>query len=101
MNEGAVRTVPGEGVRLSEAEHEVALAETRAVLDAAVSPEARTQLSALELAIETGVLDDDDADRSSASSSWPCRPVASGPSTALPENRQHCGSTASSRGEQH
>jgi hypothetical protein len=61
MNEGAVRTVPGEGVRLSEAEQEVALAETRAVLDAAVSPEARTQLSALELAIETGVLDDDDA----------------------------------------
>ena len=36
MSEGAVRTVPGEGVRMSEAEQEVALAETRAVLDAAV-----------------------------------------------------------------
>ena len=39
----------------------MALAETRAVLEAAVRPETRTQLSALELAIETGVLDDDDA----------------------------------------
>jgi hypothetical protein len=62
MSESAVGTAARqEGVRLSEAECDVALAETRAVLEAAVRPETRTQLSALELAIETGVLDDDDA----------------------------------------
>jgi hypothetical protein len=62
MSESAVGTAAREeGVRLSEAECEVALAETRAVLEAAVRPETRTQLAALELAIETGVLADDDA----------------------------------------
>jgi hypothetical protein len=63
MSDGAVQTAAhGEGVRLSEAEQEVARAETRAVLDAAVRPETRMQLSALELAIEAGVIDDDDAE---------------------------------------
>jgi hypothetical protein len=62
MSESGVGTAaPVAGIRLSEAEQEVALAETRAVLDAAVRPETRTQLSALELAIETGVIDEDDA----------------------------------------
>ncbi len=62
MSETVVRTAGSEaGVRLSEAEQEVALAETRAVLDAAVRPETRAQLSALEVAIEARVLDDDEA----------------------------------------
>jgi hypothetical protein len=45
-------------VRLSEPEAELALAETRAVLAAAASEDYREQLSALEAAVESGVLDD-------------------------------------------
>ncbi|RDI76089.1 hypothetical protein Gocc_0508 [Gaiella occulta] len=51
----------GEGIRLSEAEREVALAETRAVLDAAARPQTRSELSSLELALEQGVLDESHA----------------------------------------
>ena len=61
MSEGAVRTAPGEGVRLSEAEREWRSRRRVPCSTQPCSPEARTQLSALELAIETGVLDDDDA----------------------------------------
>ena len=62
MRNGAVSSVTtGEGIRLSDAEREVALAETRAVLDAAVRPDRRAQLEALEVAIEEGVLDEDNA----------------------------------------
>jgi hypothetical protein len=63
MSESSVRSAPpSDGIRLTEAEREVALAETRAVLDAAVRPETRAQLSTLELAIEAGVLDDEGAE---------------------------------------
>jgi hypothetical protein len=45
-------------VAVPEAEREVALAETRAVLAAAVRPDYRDELSALESAIGDGVLDE-------------------------------------------
>jgi hypothetical protein len=46
------------GVRLSESEAELALAETRAVLAAAASEDYREQLGELEAAIEAGLLED-------------------------------------------
>ncbi len=49
------------GVRLSEAARELALAETQAVLAAAVSEEYREQLTELEEAIESGLLHDQHA----------------------------------------
>jgi hypothetical protein len=48
-------------IRVSEAERELALAETRAVLAAASSGEYREQLAELERAIETGLLDEQHA----------------------------------------
>jgi hypothetical protein len=45
-------------VAVPKAEREVALAETRAVLAAAVRPDYRDELSALESAIDDGVLDE-------------------------------------------
>ena len=47
-------TVVTAGIKLSEPERELALAETRAVLAAAASEEYREELSELEAAIETG-----------------------------------------------
>ena len=49
------------GIRLAEPEAELALAETRAVLAAAVSAEYREQLGDLEKAIGTGLLEERDA----------------------------------------
>jgi hypothetical protein len=49
------------GISLADADREIALAETRAVLAAAGSAEYREQLGDLEEAIESGVLDDADA----------------------------------------
>jgi hypothetical protein len=54
MTEALVESV----VRLSEAEAELALAETRAVLAAAASEDYREQLTELDEAIEAGVLED-------------------------------------------
>ena len=54
-------TLAGREIRVSEAEAELALAETRAVLAAAVAEDYRTQLGDLEEAIEAGVLGEDDA----------------------------------------
>jgi len=51
----------GSGIRISEPEAELALAETRAVLAAAVSEEYREQLTDLEEAIELGLLEERDA----------------------------------------
>ena len=51
----------GSGIRLAEPEAELALAETRAVLAAAVSAEYREQLGDLEQAIGTGLLEERDA----------------------------------------
>ena len=48
-------------ISLADADREIALAETRAVLAAAGSPEYREQLGDLEEAIESGVLDDAEA----------------------------------------
>lgn len=49
------------GIALGDADREIALAETRAVLAAAGSAEYREQLGDLEEAIEAGVLDEADA----------------------------------------
>ncbi len=46
------------GIRLSQAENELALAETRAVLAAATSEGYREQLGELEKAIESGLLEE-------------------------------------------
>jgi hypothetical protein len=54
-------TVATSTVRVSASEAELALAETRAVLAAAVSEEYREQLIELEEAIESGALDERDA----------------------------------------
>jgi hypothetical protein len=51
----------GSGIRISDSEAELALAETRAVLAAAVSEEYREQLTELEEAIESGRLEEQDA----------------------------------------
>ncbi len=50
-------TTRAAGISLTEADSEIALAETRAVLAAAGSAEYREQLGDLEEAIESGVLD--------------------------------------------
>jgi len=49
------------GISLADADREIALAETRAVLAAAGSAEYREQLGDLEDAIESGILDEADA----------------------------------------
>ena len=49
------------GIKVSETERELALAETRAVLAAAASEEYREQLLELEEALEDGLLDDEHA----------------------------------------
>jgi hypothetical protein len=49
------------GIKVSEPEQELALAETRAVLAAATSEDYRDELAELEEAIETGVLDEEHA----------------------------------------
>jgi hypothetical protein len=49
------------GIKVSEPEQELALAETRAVLAAATSEDYREQLADLEEAIETGLLDEEQA----------------------------------------
>ena len=49
------------GIKVSETERELALAETRAVLAAAASEEYREQLLELEDALEDGLLDDQHA----------------------------------------
>jgi hypothetical protein len=51
----------GSGIKLGESETELALAETRAVLAAAGSPEYRDQLDELAERIESGFLDDRNA----------------------------------------
>jgi hypothetical protein len=57
MSEAVVTTE----IKLSEPERELALAETQAVLAAATSEEYRDELSELEAAIVTGLLDEENA----------------------------------------
>ena len=54
-------TVVTSGIKLSEPEREVALAETQAVLAAAASEDYREELTELVAAIETGMLDEEHA----------------------------------------
>ena len=53
--------VAGSSIRVSDSEAELALAETRAVLAAAVSDDYREQLLELEEALESGELEEPDA----------------------------------------
>jgi hypothetical protein len=53
--------VVASGIKISETERELSLAETRAVLAAAASDDYREQLLELEDAIEEGLLDDEHA----------------------------------------
>ena len=54
-------TVVAAGIKVSEPERELALAETQAVLAAATSEDYREQLGELEEALETGHLDEQHA----------------------------------------
>jgi hypothetical protein len=54
-------TVVTSGIKLSDPERELALAETQAVLAAAASEDYREELTELVAAIETGMLDDEHA----------------------------------------